>query len=433
MAQLGGELVDSSASLAWNRRQKAVLSRHGQLLNERPAVVENMLDRYSTLARGSPDSVTARHLQGSRVAVTAPLGDEPPDALHTIAARSAASPSRAGSIASPLRKPPPAVFIPSEAEEEEEEEEEEEGEAPLATIIGDYQLGSTLGVHVPDELMPGEGGNLEYCWCRSVDNDEWTPIAGAESATYLVRAEDVGCWLFAEWRFVDFEGTVLGEGSTEGSETPVRLLEEDREDLKTALLQAEMRAEVTALGGAGSVHTPIVGPAALSLSTAGLRIASKLGAGWALPLRATQLRPAASGEPLEVEISAREGERSLRCRLDSTQACDLLMLGVSCFASLGRPPLHEGACKVWEGEEYGAYFGRLFGEVLLLHEGSTAPAAGAQPAEAMLLHGCHVAETAVRHAFNAHHSRAPRETSPLSPPPFHRLPRPANFGATTLS
>ena len=47
------------------------------------------------------------------------------------------------------------------------------------------------------------------------------------------------------------------------------------------------------------------------------------------------------------------------------------------------------SAQVWEGDEYGAYHGRLHGEVLLLFEGGEPPAAGAEPSEAILLHGCH--------------------------------------------
>ena len=44
----------------------------------------------------------------------------------------------------------------------------------------------------------------------------------AEADRYVLNAEDLGCWIFAEWKYVDEKGEALAEGSTEASDTAVR-------------------------------------------------------------------------------------------------------------------------------------------------------------------------------------------------------------------
>ena len=114
--------MDDSAHLQWNLRQKEVLMSHGKRLTEKPAAVENMLERFWT-RQGSPDSVTSKRLgaETSRSAAT-----KERSVMIPPPARSSRS------IASPPRKAPPSVVIPDESEEDDDEDEE----APLATLIG---------------------------------------------------------------------------------------------------------------------------------------------------------------------------------------------------------------------------------------------------------------------------------------------------------
>ena len=65
----------------------------------------------------------------------------------------------------------------------------------------------------------------------------------------MLTAADCGCWIFAEWKIVDDEGEVVKDGSTEASDSSVRLLPEDREDLKNAVLESQLEYEVRTAGG----------------------------------------------------------------------------------------------------------------------------------------------------------------------------------------
>ena len=146
-------------------------------------------------------------------------------------------------------------------------EDDDDDEPPLATMHGDFLLGSTLGVNVPDTLLPSGGvGRLEYCWCRSVNNEEWEAIPGSNSATHVLGGQDVGCFIFAEWSLVSFDGETLADGATEGSEASVRILAEDREELKEAVLTGRLAYDVSVNGG-GSF-----GPAQLSVNSEHVRI-----------------------------------------------------------------------------------------------------------------------------------------------------------------
>ena len=40
------------------------------------------------------------------------------------------------------------------------------------------------------------------------------------------------------------------------------------------------------------------------------------------------------------------------------------MLAGKAFAALAADPSFEGGCKVWEGDGYGDYYGRLHGQVI---------------------------------------------------------------------
>ena len=100
------------------------------------------------------------------------------------------------------------------SEEDEEEEEGESDDGPLAEIEGDLCLGSSLNVAVPDDLLPDGAtpSGLSYQWHRSHDGESWQPIAGAEAARLVLGAEDVGCWLFCEWRYADSGAAGAREG-----------------------------------------------------------------------------------------------------------------------------------------------------------------------------------------------------------------------------
>ena len=80
-----------------------------------------------------------------------------------------------------------------------------------------------------------------------------------------MACRDVGCWLFAEWKIVDDAGEVVKDGSTEASDASVRLLPEDREDLKTAVLEGKLEYEVKTKEG----------PQKLSVDKGGVSLKSK--------------------------------------------------------------------------------------------------------------------------------------------------------------
>ena len=61
-----------------------------------------------------------------------------------------------------------------------------------------------------------------YAWRRPVEQEKWDPVPKAEADRHVLNAEDVGCWIFAEWKYVDGKGEALAEGATEASDTAVR-------------------------------------------------------------------------------------------------------------------------------------------------------------------------------------------------------------------
>ena len=293
--------------------------------------------------------------------------------------------------------PPPAAdaeatggddsAAPSEEDDDEEEGESDDG--PLAEIEGDLCLGSSLNVAVPDDLLPDGAtpSGLSYQWHRSHDGESWQPIAGAEAARLVLGAEDVGCWLFCEWRYADGGGAAgaraKAEGSTEASEAAVRLLPEDRDDLKAATL-------------AGTFTTPVKtseGGATLTVSRDGVRLAHRFGGTRTEKLATGLLRTDAS-DPLTLWLTADgvggdANAKQLKVTFETQQSRDLAALTAECLVSLDKDAAFDAPCQVWEGDEYGPYHGRLHGEVLLLFEGSDAPPEGEEPTEAILLHGCH--------------------------------------------
>ena len=64
----------------------------------------------------------------------------------------------------------------------------------------------------------------------------------------------MGCFVFVEWFISDSEGEVVREASSEMSGTPVRLLPEDREDLKACLLQRELVQELRSPEGRATLR-----------------------------------------------------------------------------------------------------------------------------------------------------------------------------------
>jgi len=266
-------------------------------------------------------------------------------------------------------------------------EDDDDDEPPLATMHGDFLLGSTLGVNVPDTLLPSGGvGRLEYCWCRSVNNEEWEAIPGSNSATHVLGGQDVGCFIFAEWSLVSFDGETLADGATEGSEASVRILAEDREELKEAVLTGRLAYDVSVNGG-GSF-----GPAQLSVNSEHVRILGNYFKATQLSADDAVLSPSVN-DPLEVEISSPELQVPITCQLPTSEKRELFLLAHRAFVGLAAPPSNVGAVQVWEGEAYGDYYASVHGDVVLLHDGLKTPSASSRPTEALILFGCCVAET----------------------------------------
>ena len=322
-----------------------------------------------------------------------------------------------------------------EGEEEEDDDEEEGGEegdaGPLAELEGDSQLGCTMSVAVPEENLPATmSETLSFEWHRSADGESWEPIDGSDGARFLVTADEVGCWLFAKWMVLDGAGAVLREGSTEMSGSyaalrrlappslslslspgdsqtrrpaatlplchsqpattcrdprlpfpsaprphnrPVRLLPEDREDLKAVVLKGELLTELKSPEGR----------ATLTVSPDGVRLSHRFGGNEVVPLDANVLRADRSDptalrllRPADAEKAAAAADGAdggtgtaagagvgVRCVCDAPQQRDLLVLAAKAFAAMGGEPQHEGACQVWEGEEYADYYGVLHAQV----------------------------------------------------------------------
>ncbi|KAL3917018.1 MAG: hypothetical protein SGPRY_006577, partial [Prymnesium sp.] len=126
------------------------------------------------------------------------------------------------------------------------------------------------------DLIPEGSGALEYGWHRSVDNDNWDVVEGAVGPEHVLTAEDAGCWLFAEWRYVDPSGARLAEGSSEATLDPIRLLSEDRDDLKDIVLKRRGEYNVSTREGPAKILIDVdeardlvvlVGKALASLAT----------------------------------------------------------------------------------------------------------------------------------------------------------------------
>ena len=273
----------------------------------------------------------------------------------------------------------------NDAESEEGEESEGEGD-PLAEIQGELQLGSTLAVVVPEQLAPASASeSLSYRWHRSPDGESWELVEGeageADAGRFLLTAEEVGCFVFVEW-FVTSEGgagEVLREGASEMSASAVRLLPEDREDLKSALLKGEISQEL---------RSP-QGDATLRVAASGVRLSHRFGGTETIELSPSVLRvdlsdPAALRLMRSADDVAADG---VRCVCD-TQQRDLLVLVARALSATQNEATQEGGCQVWEGEGYVDYYGRLHGQVILLYEGTAPPVGDAAATEALVLHGC---------------------------------------------
>ena len=164
--------VDPRPAFAWNLRQKSVLARHGQRLSRQPATVENLLERIIERNRNAPE--VARSLLPSFVpALSAP----------------------GSTSSSPYRPRPAMVAVPDD--DVEDDSDGEDDEPPLATMHGEFQVGSTLGVHVPDDLLPsGENvptGRLEYCWCRCLKHHVCAELARPAAATTTKQCHQCAC------------------------------------------------------------------------------------------------------------------------------------------------------------------------------------------------------------------------------------------------
>ena len=316
-----------------------------------------------------PARESAPTLEPERAPVPAGLPSVPErEAAHVPSSGAAHAP--AGSEAGPeggAERP---------AAEVTDEEEEDEGEEPLATLSGTQQLGSMMQIDLPDELRPSADAKVQLQWHRSIDGDSWEAVRGATEPRYMLSADDVGHWLFAEWRFTDAAGEVLADGSTEQSSAVVGILAEDRDDLKDLVLKGEASFEVRVREGV----------AELRLSRDGLRLSHRHGGTSLYALDKALLR-AMPQNPLGVLITRSDSDEPLKATLASTQQRDLLVLTATAYHALTIDASHQGACRVWEGDEYGPYYGRLHGQHLLLFEGAEAPGADTAPNEALMLHG----------------------------------------------
>jgi len=270
-----------------------------------------------------------------------------------------------------------------EDDEDEDEDEDEDDDEPLAEMQGDLQVGCTLTIEVPisiSEEAEAEGLTLQYGWHRCPtepdDSAEWTPIGSTESR-YVLTAEDVGCWLFGEWKLLGANGEASKEGATEASDECVRLMAEDRENLKAAILEGKAEYEVRTQDG----------PAKLCVTKQNISLKSRFGGTKVFDLSATVLS-CDPEDPAGLLLATQK--KPIACGLQKTEERDLLVLTSKAFSQLEGEASHEGKCKVWEGEGYGEYFGYLYGQVLLLYEGADAPEDkdGTEPSEALMLHGC---------------------------------------------
>ena len=271
-----------------------------------------------------------------------------------------------------------------EGEEEEGEEEEEEEDGPLAELSGDFQVGCSLSIEMPDELLDEAADssyNMSYTWHRSAlppdENAEWEEISTSGSTRYVLTAADVGCWVFAEWKMVD-GNEVVKDGATEASDASVRLLPEDREDLKNAVLEGSIEYEVRTAEG----------PAKLNVGKSGASLKSRFHKATTVLELSSDLLKVDATDPSALTLQPPGGGKAIHCTLHSQQERDTIVLVAKAFTSLASEPSFEQKCRVWEGEGYGDYYGQIYGNVMLLYEGGDPPADGIEPSEALMLHGC---------------------------------------------
>ena len=269
----------------------------------------------------------------------------------------------------------------------EEEEESEEEDENLAELSGDLQLGCSLSIEMPEELLQeaaDNGHEVVYSWHRSAlppdDNAEWEEIgsAGGDRAKYVLTATEVGCWIFGEWKVLDSSGEAVKDGATEASDCSVRLLGEDREDLKEAVLRGSLEYEVRTNEG----------PAKLNVSKSAITLTSRFLRGTTVSELGSDVLKVDRDDPSNLSFVPTGGGKSVECGLASQQQRDLLCLCAKAFTSLSKEPSFEQKCRVWEGDGYGDYFGKIYGDVMLLYEGADAPDEGTEPTEALMLHGC---------------------------------------------
>ena len=143
---------------------------------------------------------------------------------------------------------------------------------------------------------------------------------------------------------------------------PVRLLPEDREDLKAVVLKGELLTELKSPEGR----------ATLRVAGDGVRLSHRFGGNEVVPLDAGVLSadrtdPTALRllRPADAEKAAADGGAAagVRCVCDAPQQRDLLVLAAKAFLAMGGDPQQEGPCQVWEGEDYADYYGVLHGQV----------------------------------------------------------------------
>ena len=247
-----------------------------------------------------------------------------------------------------------------------------------------------MSVEMPDEVLDEAGKNghdLVYAWHRSStppdESAEWEEIADATGARFVLTAAEVGCWLFAEWKVMAAGGgeddEPVQQGSTEASDTPVRLLPEDREDLKTAVLEGHLEVEVR-------THD---GPVKLRVDKSGVSLQSRLLKSTTLVALGPEVITVDTQDPASLVVEPGGKGKPVHGTLPSQQLRDMCVMACKAFTSMAADPSFEASCRVWEGDAYGDYYGLVYGNVMLLYEGAEPPESGTEPTEALMLHGCH--------------------------------------------
>ena len=106
---------------------------------------------------------------------------------------------------------------------------------------------------LPDGATPS---GLTYQWHRSHDGETGNRSPDVEAAAS--GADDVGCWLFCEWRYADARGGAAREGRRvdRGVGGGGASAAEDRDDLKAATLKGTFTTPVKTSEGGATLTVP---------------------------------------------------------------------------------------------------------------------------------------------------------------------------------